>query len=85
MFSFRALEYCEEGYDDGVEQWMEMRFDHSNLSRNQTEKILKRIIKQKIDHVAIGIYRLTKINRIPLYLINTIRLQIYFQTFLFYR
>jgi len=54
MFSFRALEYCEEGADDGVEQWMDMRFDHSNPSHNQSEKILKRILKQKIDHVAIG-------------------------------
>ena len=57
MFSFRALEYCKEGAEDGVEQWMEMRFDHNNLSHNQTEQIVKRIIKQKIDHVAIGFYQ----------------------------
>ena len=53
MFSFRAIEYCEHKKEDVV-PWMELRFDHNHPSHNQTEEILKLIMKQKIDHITIG-------------------------------
>ena len=34
--------------------WMELRFDHSRPSQNQTEERLQWIMKQKIEHVIKG-------------------------------